>query len=375
MPLPLKSITQPLSMQAARCGSMIPWPERIANCPVEQWVQVRSWLSHLMLDLWLWPAKTVKSTRGSSISGRQTRASLCRNCIIPGRSALSILQKGSSSWRLQMALFRCGKNPHLDIFFPAHSSVDIVRKIAMLNSVVVPVYNEEETVAQVLESLSRVPLNLEVVVVDDASTDRTWDILQELRQRKPFNAYRYVRHTRNCGKGAGLRTGFGLVSGDLVTIQDADMEYNPRDLPAPVCRWQDAGDTRVVVYGVRDLTPQKFTTPWGNRFLTMVTNILYGCRIHDMETCYKLIPGVLAHALPMEGRRFEIEPEITACIVQAGYTILEVPISYTPRKAKKLSPWRDGWPALAILLRRRFGKPFQYVAPTTESAPEKQTIP
>src|SRR5260370_14593195 len=110
-------------------------------------------------------------------------------------------------------------------------------------SVVVPVYNEEETVAQVLESLSRVPLNLEGVVVDDASTDRTWDILQELRQRKPFNAYRYVRHTRNCGKGAGLPTGFGLASADRVTIQDADMEYNPRDLPALVCRSQHAVDT------------------------------------------------------------------------------------------------------------------------------------
>ncbi len=242
-------------------------------------------------------------------------------------------------------------------------------------SVVIPVYNEEETVAQVLESLSRVPLNLEIVVVDDASTDRTWDILQELRQKKPFDTYRYVRHTHNQGKGAGLRTGFSLISGDLVTIQDADMEYNPQDLSALVCRWKDAGDARVVVYGVRDLTPQKFITRWGNHFLTIVTNILYGCHIHDMETCYKLMPGVLARALPMEGRRFEIEPEITACVIQAGYTILEVPISYTPRKAKKLSPWRDGWPALAMLLRRRFGKPFQLVAPTTENAPEKQTVP
>src|SRR6266487_4440015 len=99
-------------------------------------------------------------------------------------------------------------------------------------SVVIPVYNEEETVAQVLESLSRVPLNLEIVVVDDASTDRTWDILQELRQKKPFDTYHYVRHTHNQGKGAGLRTGFSLIGGDLVTIQDADMEYNPQDLSA-----------------------------------------------------------------------------------------------------------------------------------------------
>lgn len=240
-------------------------------------------------------------------------------------------------------------------------------------SVVVPVYNEEETVAQVLESLSKVPLDLEVVVVDDASTDRTWEILQELRQREPFNMYRYIRHDFNQGKGAGLRTGFGLVSGDMVTVQDADMEYDPLDLPALVRKWEEAGEAKVAIYGCRDLSAQKFTTRWGNRFLTTVTNILYGCHIHDMETCYKMMPGILARALPMEGRRFEIEPEITACIIQAGYKILEVPISYSPRKAKKLSPWKDGWPALAMLLRRRFVKRFQFVAPTPANAKEKQT--
>lgn len=245
-------------------------------------------------------------------------------------------------------------------------------------SVVVPVFNEEETVAQVLESLSQVPLDLEVIVVDDASTDRTWEILQALQQKAPFDSYHFIRHDHNQGKGAGLRTGFALVSGELVTVQDADMEYNPQDLPALVSKWEEAGQANVAVYGCRDLSPQKFTTRWGNRFLTGVTNILYGSSIHDMETCYKLMPGVLAQALPMEGRRFEIEPEITACILQAGYSILEVPISYAPRKAKKLSPWKDGWPALAMLLRRRFKKDFQFTAPSPEataspeSAVEKQ---
>lgn len=243
-------------------------------------------------------------------------------------------------------------------------------------SVVVPVYNEEETVAQVLESLAQVPLDLEVVVVDDASTDRTWTILQELRMQERFATYRFVRHEHNQGKGAGLRTGFGLVSGDLVTVQDADMEYNPQDLSALVRKWQEARDNglgKVAVYGCRDLSPQKFTTRWGNRFLTALTNLLYGCHIHDMETCYKMFPGTLAHSLPMEGRRFEIEPEITACIVQAGYTILEVPISYTPRKAKKLSPFKDGWPALAMLLRRRFVKKFVYQEPISATVEAKQT--
>src|SRR5437660_1044486 len=188
-------------------------------------------------------------------------------------------------------------------------------------SVIVPVYNEEATIANVLETLSQVPLDMEVIVVDDASTDATWSILQDLKQKEPFNTYRYIRHAQNAGKGAGLRTGFALVSGDLVTIQDADMEYDPQDLPALVQRWESAGNPWVAVYGHRDLSGQKLTTRWGNRGLTALTNILYGCRIHDMETCYKLMPGALARASPMEGRRFEIEPEITACIVQAGCKI------------------------------------------------------
>src|SRR5436305_6229989 len=246
-------------------------------------------------------------------------------------------------------------------------------------SVIVPVFNEEETVAQVLMSLSQVSLDLEVVVVDDASTDRTWEILQELRQKEPFTTYRFIRHNHNQGKGAGLRTGFGLVSGELVTVQDADMEYDPQDIPVLVRKWEEAGNSKTAVYGYRDLSGQKFTTRWGNRFLTAVTNILFGSRIHDMETCYKLIPGTLARAIPMEGRRFEIEPEITSCILLAGYKILEVPISYTPRVAKKLNPWKDCWPALAMLLRRRFSKPFRFVEPETSDptakVEEKQATP
>jgi glycosyltransferase involved in cell wall biosynthesis len=244
-------------------------------------------------------------------------------------------------------------------------------------SVIVPVYNEEKTVAQVLEMLSHVSLDLDVIVVDDASTDRTWEILQELRQRAPFNAYRYVRHDCNQGKGVGLRTGFGLVTGDLVTVQDADMEYDPQDLPILVHKWEEMTQTgyrQVAVYGVRDLSHQKFTTRWGNHFLTAITNVLYGCRIHDMETCYKLLPGSIARALPMEGRRFEIEPEITACILRAGYRIFEVPISYHPRKEKKLQPWKDGWPALAMLLRRRFKKPFSLVETNQVNGVQPQKI-
>jgi dolichol-phosphate mannosyltransferase len=247
----------------------------------------------------------------------------------------------------------------------------------MLVSVIVPVYNEEKTVARILEMLSQVPLDLDVIVVDDASSDRTWEILQQIKQQAPFDTYRYVRHEQNQGKGAGLRTGFRLAKGDLVTVQDADMEYDPQDIPPLVKKWEElvnAGYKKVAIYGVRSLQMQKLTTRWGNRFLTVMTNVLFGSHIHDMETCYKLMPGPVAHALPMTGRRFEIEPEITTCILKAGYSIFEVPISYYPREDKKLSPWKDGWPALVMLLRQRFNKPFHVdeVAPLTYRAETEQ---
>jgi dolichol-phosphate mannosyltransferase len=243
-------------------------------------------------------------------------------------------------------------------------------------SIIVPVYNEEKTVKTVLEELSQVPLDMEVIIVDDASTDHTWEILQELRQQAPFNAYHYTRHELNQGKGAGLRTGFRQVTGDLVTVQDADMEYDPQDLPSLVRKWEEAtaAGQKAAVYGVRNLAEQKFTTRWGNRFLTTVTNILFGSHIHDMETCYKLMTAEVARSLPMEGRRFEIEPEITSCILQAGFRIFEVPISYRPRTEKKLHPWKDGWPALAMLLSRRFSKPFRLSTPSETPARERPEV-
>jgi glycosyltransferase involved in cell wall biosynthesis len=232
-------------------------------------------------------------------------------------------------------------------------------------SVVVPVYNEEATVARLLEALAKLPLDLEVIIVDDASSDHTWDILQTLRQQPPFDRYCYVRHSTNQGKGTALRTGFSYITGDLVLIQDADLEYDPQDIPRLVERWTTAGQPLAAVYGCRNLSQQTWLTRWGNRFLTVITNLLYGCRLSDMETCYKLMPRAVVQALPLQGRRFEIEPEITIYLVQAGLTILEVPIRYTPRQAKKLSPWRDGWPALLMLLRRRLAKPFHLPATLT----------
>jgi dolichol-phosphate mannosyltransferase len=136
-----------------------------------------------------------------------------------------------------------------------------------------------------------------------------------------------------------------------VIIQDADLEYDPQDYPAllePII----AGKAQVV-YGVRRFRGQKVLLQLGNQFLTLMTNLLYGVHLHDMETCYKVMQTEIARGLNIECNRFDLEPEITAKIIRQGYPIYEVPISYQPRQAKKLSPWKDGWPALRTLLKYR----------------------
>ncbi|MHB1317040.1 MAG: glycosyltransferase family protein, partial [Anaerolineae bacterium] len=143
----------------------------------------------------------------------------------------------------------------------------------------------------------------------------------------------------------------------------ADLEYSPEEYPQLLAPILSGGTS--VVYGVRDLSGQRLTTRWGNRFLTGVTNLLYGTRLHDMETCYKVMLTSIAHRLDLECNRFDLEPEITAKIARMGYKIAEVPISYAPRTEKKLSPWRDGWPALRALLRYR---DWQSTAPSSATA-------
>ena len=220
----------------------------------------------------------------------------------------------------------------------------------MILSVLIPVFNEEETVQELLERVLAVPCEKELVVVDDCSTDRTWDVLSSINDPR----VRVYRHEVNQGKGSAIRTALGHATGDMVIIQDADLEYDPNDYPRllePVLNGQAQ-----VVYGVRDLGSQKFTTRLGNKFLTLCTNLLYGSRISDMETCYKLIPRELMVSLDLQPSRFQIEPEITAKLLRRGYHIHEVPIWYEPREEKKLSPWKDGLPALWTLVRYRFGK-------------------
>jgi dolichol-phosphate mannosyltransferase len=214
-------------------------------------------------------------------------------------------------------------------------------------SVLMPVFNEEAGLATILQRVAAVPIDKEIVVVDDCSHDKTAEILAESR----IPGLRVIRHEVNRGKGAAIRTGVQAATGDAVIIQDADLEYDPQDYPAllaPILR----GEAQVV-YGVRSLQGQKLAIQWGNQFLTSLTNLFYGAHLHDMETCYKVMRADIAKSLDIECNRFDLEPEITAKVLRQGFKIIEVPISYHPRTAKKLSPWRDGLPALRAILRYR----------------------
>ncbi len=201
-----------------------------------------------------------------------------------------------------------------------------------------------------------VPLDVEVIVVDDGSSDGTDKVLGALGD----STVRVISHRANRGKGAAIRTGMEAVRGDLVLIQDADLEYDPEDWPKlldPILR----GKARVV-YGSRFTGERKNMLPlhWvGNRFLSLVTNVLYSSTLSDMETCYKLFDRRVLEGITIESDRFEFEPEITAKVLRAGHRIYEVPISYAgrePDEGKKIT-WRDGFGALMTLVRYRFTRP------------------
>ncbi len=246
-------------------------------------------------------------------------------------------------------------------------------------SILIPVYNESASIETLLRRVAAVDLAVadpvaltpagsgaggatgtgsalierEIIAVNDSSTDGTGKILTRL-ESEPLPDLQVVHHQRNQGKGAAIRTALAVSTGDYVIIQDADLEYDPADYPrllAPIL----AGQAQLT-YGVRSFAGQKPLLRWGNWFLTWVTNLLFGTRLHDMETCYKLLPGDLFRTLDLECNRFDMEPEITAKVLRRGYHIHEVPISYKPRGAKKLSPWRDGLPALWALLKYRWQK-------------------
>lgn len=215
-------------------------------------------------------------------------------------------------------------------------------------AVLIPVFNEADSVAALVQRVAAVNLPLEVIVVDDASTDASCDRLAEL----DVPGLRIIRHPVNQGKGAAVRTALEAATADAVVIQDADLEYDPQDLPRLLEALERTGAD--AVYGVRDLRAQPLARRLGNRWLTWITNRLYGSSLHDMETCYKMMRLDVARSLGLRAERFDIEPEITARLLRTGRRIVEVPISYHPRKTRKLKPWRDGPHALWTLLRLRW---------------------
>ena len=226
-------------------------------------------------------------------------------------------------------------------------------------TVITPVYNERATVAEVIRRMRAVelPVLLQIIVVDDGSNDGSDKVLGALED----STVHVIRHGQNRGKGAAVRTGLSEARGDLVLIQDADLEYDPRDWPKllePIL----LGKARVV-YGSRFTGERKNMLPlhWlGNRLLSLVTNVLYSSTLSDMETCYKLFDRRVLEGLTVVSDRFDFEPEITAKVLRRGHRIYEVPISYAgrePDEGKKIT-WRDGISALRALIKFRFTKEY-----------------
>jgi len=222
-----------------------------------------------------------------------------------------------------------------------------------LLSVVMPVYNEKATIEEIIPRVLAVPLRIELIVVDDGSTDGTRDLLTALNQKYPFK----LIFQKNGGKGNALKRGFQEVTGDLVVIQDADLEYSPEEFPeliSLIC--EGRAD---VVYGSRFLGRHRvflFTHYAGNRLLTLITNVMYNTMLTDMETCYKVMRTEVLRSFSLESDGFGIEPEMTAKIFKRGYRVYEIPITYDGRgyeEGKKIT-WRDGVVALWVLLKYRF---------------------
>jgi glycosyltransferase involved in cell wall biosynthesis len=230
--------------------------------------------------------------------------------------------------------------------------------LAHLLSIVVPVYNEERTVAEVIERLIAIdlPAPREILVVNDGSTDGTREVLDRIPARPEL---RIIHAEKNGGKGSAIRIGFARAAGTIVAIQDADLELDPAQI-AELVRPILSGQTRVV-YGSRFLAGRP-EAPWlsivANQVLTGATNVLFGGRLTDMETCYKVMTTEVARSLGLECNRFDIEPEISAKLLRDGHNILELPVRFEPRsraQGKKIG-WRDGVQAIKVLIKYRFTK-------------------
>lgn len=240
--------------------------------------------------------------------------------------------------------------------FPTYSSDSSVqaRARALGLSVIVPVYNERDTIVSIIIRVMEQPVVTEVVIVNDGSTDGTTEVLENMRWPKPV---RLLRHTVNQGKGAAIRTGIKAATQGIIIVQDADLEYDPSDYPIvlqPI--WEGRAE---VVYGSRFLTPRPFAF-WldlANRLLTLATNVLYGARLTDMETCYKAFRSDVLKGVNILSNRFDFEPEITAKVLRQRRQIVEVPITYQRRSydsGKKIH-LGDAFAAVRALMRFRFG--------------------
>ena len=220
-------------------------------------------------------------------------------------------------------------------------------------SVIVPAFNEAGTIETVAQRLRALPLKLEIIAVDDGSTDGTAAVLDRLAQGQVVN--RVLRHPANRGKGAALRSGIAAATGDIIVVQDADLEYDPADLPALVMPIRNGRAD--AVYGSRfQGGPHRVLFFWhmvGNGFLTFLSNMFTNLNLTDVETCYKLVRADLMKRLPLTSNRFGFEVEITARLAQARARIWELPISYDGRtyaEGKKIT-WRDGFAAIFHILR------------------------
>jgi glycosyltransferase involved in cell wall biosynthesis len=223
-----------------------------------------------------------------------------------------------------------------------------------LLSVVMPAFNESETIEEIVRRVLAVPVRTQLIVVDDGSSDGTRDILSRLQGELGFTL---VFQPQNQGKGAALRRGFEEVRGDIVVIQDADLEYSPEEFPSLIeLIAQGRAD---VVFGSRFLGRHRvflFTHYLGNRLLTLITNVLYNTMLSDMETCYKVMRTEVLRSMALHSDGFGIEPELTAKIFKRGYRVYELPITYDGRgydEGKKIT-WRDGLVALWVLVKYRF---------------------
>jgi len=217
-----------------------------------------------------------------------------------------------------------------------------------------PVFNERDTIEEIIRRVLAVKLRIELIVVDDRSTDGTTEILERLQRERGFVL---LRQPRNRGKGSALRCGFAAVTGDLVIIQDADLEYSPEEYPQLtelICTGRAD-----VVFGSRFLGRHRvflLTHYIGNKLLTFIANVLYNTMLSDMETCYKVMRTDVLRSMNLKSNGFGIEPELTAKVFKRRYRVYEVPISYDGRgyeEGKKIT-WKDGIVALWVLLKYRF---------------------